>query len=161
MPQSMEDAHHLFIHYPYSSTIWSQIFRLFGILGCILGSYHRSFMSVIHVWLNNSSGSWKNSRGGITLPCVLWALWQGRNNRKFKNIASSATDLIQIIKRRVAQLMSAISAVPINWVGFGRGVVLNHLWERIPLKLDSLQALQFPLSLTRCKLTNGTFYPYL
>ena len=80
---------HLLIHCPIAFDLWSMVFTLFGthwvmpktvveLLACRQGKFGRHWNTAI--WM--------------AMPyCLMWCIWQERNNRRFEDLERSVSDL--------------------------------------------------------------------
>jgi len=116
-----ESATHLFLHCASFGSIWQHIRNWLGISGVDLLTLHGHFFQ-----FTNSIGMSRKRRSFMQLLWLLcvWIVWNERNNRIFKNIQTTMTDLLEKVKY---QSLWWLKAHKVNFV-YG-----NHNWWSDPL----------------------------
>ncbi|XP_039682874.1 uncharacterized protein [Medicago truncatula] len=116
-----EDVNHLFLSCPFFGALWSLVREWLGVVGVDSQSMTDHFLQFIQY-----AGSLKSRRSFfhlIWLQCI-WVLWNERNDRVFRNMQSSLSQMLDKVKSSSLWWLKASNVV------FRYG---THNWWSSPL----------------------------
>ena len=83
-----ESVDHLLIRSPIAFDLWFMVFTLFGIHWVMSKT-----VELLACW-EGKFGRHRNAAIWIAMPhCLMWCIWQERNNRHFEDLERSVSDL--------------------------------------------------------------------
>jgi hypothetical protein len=97
---------HLKIHCEYARELWSLIFCMFGISWVM----PRKVSALLHCWRRKGSAHGMNIVWNAIPSCLMWLLWQERNQRAFKDSERHSAELKLILLRTLIEWIAAVSS---------------------------------------------------
>jgi hypothetical protein len=101
-----ESVDHLKIHCEYARELWSLIFCMFGISWVM----PRKVSALLHCWRRKGSAHGMNIVWNAIPSCLMWLLWQERNQRAFKDSERHSAELKLILLRTLIEWIAAVSS---------------------------------------------------
>ena len=84
-----ESVNHLLIHCPLAFDLWFMVSTLFGIHWIM----PKTVVELLACW-QGKFGRHRNAAIWMVVPhCLMWCIWQERNNRHFEDLERSVSDL--------------------------------------------------------------------
>ena len=84
-----ESVNHLLIHCPLAFDLWFMVSTLFGIHWIM----SKTVVELLACW-QGKFGRHRNAAIWMVVPhCLMWCIWQERNNRHFEDLERSVSDL--------------------------------------------------------------------
>ena len=75
-----ESVDHLLLHYKLAYALWCEVFHVFGVHWVM----PKMVNSLLFVW-ENWFGKHQSTIWNMILGCLLWLVWQERNDRIFED----------------------------------------------------------------------------
>jgi len=117
---AIESAHHVFLSCPSFASLWSHVRLWIGVESADPEHLRDHFVQFVH-----SSGGTRSCHSFMQLLwlCCVWVIWTERNNILFKNMESTAHQLLEKVKLHSFWWLKAYNAT------FG---VSFHMWWSSP-----------------------------
>ncbi len=104
-----ETGSHLLVHCTFAADLWSSVLRSFGVLWV----FPESITVPLSGWYNYFGK--QNSKVWNLVPlCLMWTIWQERNNRTFEDEEHSLPKLVELFYGLLFRLGSGLGSFSVK-----------------------------------------------